>query len=686
MRLGRKIQNPNFKMSNILLSLERELNSEQLRVVREADGPCLVLAGAGSGKTRTITYRVAHLLKEGVYPSSILLLTFTNKAANEMMERVASLLGTRHSGIVGGTFHSVANRILRGSARPLGYDEKFTILDQDDSRGLIKICLKDVGVENKGKMAPSAAILQNILSFSRNSKMPLSEVVEAKYPKFYEFIPSFEDAARQYDKRKKAANSMDFDDLLVNLLEVLRNAPDIRQDLSSQFKYILVDEYQDTNPVQADIIDALGSVHKNILVVGDDAQSIYSFRAATISNILEFPQHYPGAKIFKLETNYRSTPDILEVANSIILNNTNQFSKRLKSIKKQEAKPMLAPLNSAYEEAEFVTLKILGLFENGYKPREVAVLFRASHHSQVLELELGKRGIEYEYRGGLKFFERAHIKDAVAFLRVFLNPKDFVSWLRILEMQEGIGATGAVRIAEQLRNYSDISLVIKADFGGELTPKAEVGFRNLMSIFSLLAAAEALPGALLYAVIGSSYKDYLEAEYPDAEERLADLREMAQFAGRASDLAEFLSEVSLTDAFGAPRKEAGINSKKIILSTIHQAKGLEWEAVFVIGLTDANFPNRRALLEEGGLEEERRLFYVATTRAKRLLYLTYPITSGFDSISLQSPSMFLDEISVDLLERQETASRYSEHIIEIDEDGNFKANNRKRPKSYLKNF
>lgn len=681
--MSNQIQNLNLKTGHILGRLEKELNPEQLRVVLEADGPSLVLAGAGSGKTRTITYRVAHLLKGGVYPSSILLLTFTNKAANEMMERVSALLGTRHSGIVGGTFHSVANRILRGSARHLGYNEKFTILDQDDSRGFIKICLKDVGVENKGKMAPSAAILQNILSFSRNSKMPFSEVVEAKYPKFYEFIPSLEDAARQYDKRKKAANSMDFDDLLTNLFEVLSHAPDIRQDLSSQFKYILVDEYQDTNPVQADIIDVLGSVHKNILVVGDDAQSIYSFRAATISNILEFPARYPGAKIFKLETNYRSTPDILEVANSIILNNTNQFSKRLKSIKKQEAKPMLAPMNSAYEEAEFVTEKILGLFENDYEPRDIAVLFRASHHSQVLELELGKRGIEYEYRGGLKFFERAHIKDAVAYLRVFLNPQDFVSWLRILETQEGIGATGAARIAEQLRNYSDISLVIKADFGGELTPKAEVGFRNLMSIFSLLVSAEATPGALLRAVIGSSYKDYLEAEYPDAEDRLADLEQMAQFAGRASDLAEFLSEVSLTDAFGAPRKEAGINSKKIILSTIHQAKGLEWEAVFVIGLTEANFPNRRAMLEEGGLEEERRLFYVATTRAKRLLYLSYPVTSGFDSMSLQAPSMFLDEIDSKLLERQGTTSKYDDSIIEIDDSGEFKNAPKRRQGSYL---
>lgn len=659
------------------------MNSEQLRVVREGDGPCLVLAGAGSGKTRTITYRVAHLIKNGVAPSSILLLTFTNKAANEMMERVSALLGARRSGIVGGTFHSVANRILRSCGHCLGYNEKFTILDADDSRGLIKICLKDAGMENKGTLAPSAAILQNALSFSRNSRMPLAEVIEVKYPKFYEFIPQLEDAAREYQKRKKAANSMDFDDLLTNLLEVLRNAPDARQGLSSQFKYILVDEYQDTNPVQADIIDALSSVHKNILVVGDDAQSIYSFRAATISNILEFPARYPGAKIFKLETNYRSTPDILEVANSVILNNANQFSKRLKSMKKTAIKPLLAPASGAAEEAEFVAEKILKLFEDGYEPTQVAVLFRATHHSQALELELGRRGIAYDYRGGLKFFERAHIKDAIAFLRVFLNLKDIVSWMRILEMQEGIGAAGAARIAERLQKYSDMGSVIKADFTGELSPKAEAGFRNLLSIFSLMMATTPAPGALIRAVINSSYKDYLEAEYPDAEERMADLEQMARFAGRGTGLAEFLSEVSLADTFGAPRKEPEGNAKKIILSTIHQAKGLEWEAVFVIGLTEANFPNRRAMLEEGGLEEERRLFYVAITRAKRLLYLTYPITSGFDAFSLQGPSMFLDEIQSELLEKQEINSKYEESVIELDDSGEFKNIPKRKPGNYL---
>lgn len=674
--MSNQIQNPN---------LEHELNSEQLRAVREADGPCLVLAGAGSGKTRTIVYRVAHLIKNGVNPSSILLLTFTNKAANEMLERVAALLGTKKSGIVGGTFHSVGNRILRGCSRRIGYDEKFTILDSDDAKSSLKLCMKDIGFESRGKMAPSAAVVQNILSFSRNSKMPVAEVVEAKYPKFFDFVPQIEDAARAFAKRKLEANSMDFDDLLIKLLETLRAHGDIRTHLANQFKYILVDEYQDTNPIQAEIVDALASVHKNILAVGDDAQSIYSFRAATVANILDFPRRYPGAKIFKLETNYRSTPDILDLANSIILNNTNQFSKRLKAVLPEGAKPMLAPQANPFEEAEFIAERILELFEEGYKPQEIAVLFRASHHSQALELELGKRGIPYEYRGGIRFFERSHIKDALAFLRVFSNSKDQVSWMRILELQEGIGATGAARIAERLQAGNNISDALRQDFRDILTPRSSVGFKKLSEIFSQMeSAGSVMPGSLLRVVAGSSYKDYLESEYPDAEERLADLEQMAAFADRSADLAEFLSEASLADNFSAP-KTAALQSgrEKIVLSTIHQAKGLEWEAVFIMRLTDADFPNRRAALEEGGLEEERRLFYVATTRAKRLLYLTYPLIVGLDSFAMQSPSMFLDEVDHDLLQKQAMASAYSDDFIELDNVGEIKDISKKKPRSYL---
>ncbi len=674
-----------MKVQNQNSNWERELNAEQLRVVREADGPCLVLAGAGSGKTRTITYRVAHLLDSGVAPSSILLLTFTNKAANEMLERVAKLVGANGSGIWGGTFHSIANRVLRRYAALLGYSEKFVILDQEDSRDMIKLCVKNFALGASEKMFPSAAVLQNLYSFSRNSKMGIEKAVEAKYPKFYEFIPAIADISADFSKRKLESNSMDFDDLLLRLLELLQKNASVRERMARQFKYILVDEYQDTNPIQADIIDALGSVHKNILVVGDDAQSIYSFRAATVQNILDFPGRYPGAKIFKLETNYRSTPEILEVANSIILNNTNQFSKYLKPSRSAFSKPTVMPAGNPVEEAEFVAERILELREEGVAPTEVAVLFRATHHSQALEFELMKRGIPYEYRGGLKFFERGHIKDALAFLRVYSNPKDEVSWMRVLSIQQGIGPTIAGRLIERLKGIVAIKNLDEIDTRDLLTVKAEAGFSEAKAIFQKLASAkDDSPTELLRAIASSSYKDYLETEYPDADERLADLEQMAVFAEGESDLAEFLRSVNLVDDFGALRAAAGGDEKgRVALSTIHQAKGLEWDTVFVIRLSDGDFPNRRALIEDGGLEEERRLFYVAATRAKRLLYLSYPFSSGFGAVSSFGASMFLDEIDGEFLEKNEIISKYGDSIIEMDDSGEFKDIPKRKPGSYL---
>ncbi len=677
-----------MKIQNKNLNWERELNAEQLQAVRKGDGPCLVLAGAGSGKTRVITYRVAHLLQNGVHPSSILLLTFTNKAANEMMERVAKLIGAEGSGIWGGTFHSIANRILRAFARLLGYSEKFVILDQEDSRDLIKICVRNSNLDAGGKMAPSAAVLQNIFSFSRNSKISIEETVEAKYPKFFDFLPEIEDISRAFARRKLESNLMDFDDLLLKLSELLKANAAVRERLARQFKYILVDEYQDTNPIQGDIVDALGSAHKNILVVGDDAQSIYSFRAATVKNILEFPSRYPGAKIFKLETNYRSTPEILDVANSIIINNANQFSKRLRPARSSFAKPTLVPAGDQREEAEFAAERILELLKEGVAPHEIAVLFRATHHSQALEMELVKRGIPYEYRGGLKFFERGHVKDVLAFLRVYSNPKDEVSWMRVLSLAQGIGAAGAERLTERLRGAKTFSEALETDFADLLTAKSVLGWRDIMSVFDKLKSVKGSePSVLIRAITASWYKDYLEAEYPNAEERLDDLEQMALFADKSAELAAFLGEAGLADDFGVlrGRAEADSGAERITLSTIHQAKGLEWDTVFLIRLSDGDFPNRRALAEEGGLEEERRLFYVSATRAKRLLYLSYPFSSGFGAASFGS-SMFLDEIDRDLLARRETSFGGGEEIIELGGDGEFKESAKKKPRSYLRDI
>lgn len=682
------LKNSGSSVSN-LDEFARELNPEQLKVVREADGPSLVLAGAGSGKTRTITYRVAYLLKNGVNPSSILLLTFTNKAAKEMLERVSGIAKGAAKGIWGGTFHSISNRILRVYGASVGLTEKFSILDQEDSRDMLKLCMKDSDLDIKEKRTPSTAIIQNILSFSRNARIPVSEVVEMKYPKFFEFIGAIEGIERAFAKRKLESNAADFDDLLLKLLELLKGNSAIKERLSRQFKYILVDEYQDTNPIQADIIDALSSVNRNVLVVGDDAQSIYSFRAATVANILDFPRRYANAKIFRLETNYRSTPEILDLANSIILNNSNQFSKRLTATRSSFAKPTLVPAANAIEEAEFVAQRILELREEGVRLPEIAVLFRATYHSQALEFELMKKDIPYDYRGGLRFFERSHIKDALAYLKIFSNPSDEVSWMRILTLGAGIGPVIAGRLVEHLRIAQSIAAAVNLDFRDLLTIKAEKGWEEIKSILMALSGEKnKSPSAFLRVIAKSAYKDYLEAEYPDAEERIADLEQMAVFSERTRDLASFLSEVSLVDDFGVLRASSREIDEdgRVVLTTIHQAKGLEWDTVFLIHMTDANFPNRRALTEEGGLEEERRLFYVSATRAKRLLYLTYPAISGSDFLTPGAPSMFLDEINRDLLDRHEVASKYGERIIELDDDGEFKNETKKKPRSYLKDF
>lgn len=624
-----------------------ELNEEQLDVVLHGDGPCLVLAGAGSGKTRTITYRVAYLLESGVPPEEILLLTFTNKAAKQMTERVAELMGGMPHGLWSGTFHSIANRILRQYASAIGYSPSFTIMDQDDAVDLIKYCLKDLKIDTKERRFPSPSVLQAMISYSRNSGQTIAEVIDNKYGNFFDLIPTIERIAEVYATRKCAANAMDFDDLLLILAKLLNTNPAVCDALARRFRYILVDEYQDTNSLQASIVRALASVHGNLLVVGDDAQSIYSFRAAQIQNILRFPDQYGGAKVFRLQTNYRSSPQILSVANGIIKQNVDQFQKELKAVRGAEEKPNLVPTSDNRQEAQYVAEQILQLRDEGTPLSEIAVLFRAAHHSQALEMELSRRDIPYEYRGGMKFFERSHIKDVVAYLRLVANPKDAMAWVRALGHQTGIGAVTAGKIMEQMAAIEAIENALIMDV---VSGRAEGGWRTLTTTIKKMVATDRTPSSLIRAVAGSGYQDYLQAEYPNAADRLEDIEQFALFAEQYTNLTTFLEEVTLKDDYGAVRDQGGYQEEKMVLSTIHQAKGLEWNAVFVINVTDGAFPHPRALSEPGGIEEERRLFYVATTRARKQLYLTYPITSGYETMELRQPSMFLEEIPKELLE------------------------------------
>lgn len=679
-----------------MIDFAKELNEEQLKVVHQGDGPCLVLAGAGSGKTRTITYRVAYLLEQGVKPEHILLVTFTNKAANEMRLRVQRLTGM--VGIIpwSGTFHHIGYRILRIYASLLGYGSNFTVLDSDDSQSLIKLCIKnaksDSTPDSTAKRFPSANAIANVISYARNAELAIDDVLELRFSQWFPFVNEIKQIAIEYAARKKEANAMDFDDLLVNLL-VLLDQPQVCEKYAGQFQYVLVDEYQDTNKIQASIIRKCASVHKNVLVVGDDAQSIYSFRAADIKNILQFPNEFPGAQIFKLETNYRSSHEILDVANSVISQNKTQYKKTLHSTK-NGPKPHLFPQLDQQSEGGFVAAKIAELIENGTPPEEIAVLFRASHHSQMLEVELVQRGIAYDYRGGVRFFERAHIKDVLCYIRILNNLADTAAWLRVLMHEEGIGPSAAQKIIERIRTLKNVDEIPEAG-RSVLGAKAGAGWENFLKIFErMLKTIVRSPTALIDALTQSAYRDYLESEFVDSRDRLNDIKQLALFAERYDSLDEFLADATLQESFravsdesqgSAPRED----NKKIVLTTIHQAKGLEWKAVFVINLSSGAFPSDRAMKEDNGLEEERRLLYVAITRAKEALFFTFPMAGGAYGDFLSGPSMFLDEIDYQLIDDHsllmKTTVLNDPHadVQYIDED---RPLTKRRPGSFLKDI
>ncbi|MEK7665790.1 MAG: ATP-dependent helicase [Patescibacteria group bacterium] len=646
---------------DLKIDYQKELNAEQLEVVLHGDGPCLVLAGAGSGKTRTITYRVAYLLESGVSSENILLLTFTNKAANEMMTRVADLLGSPAQGLVGGTFHSIANRFLRHYASLIGFTPSFTILDQEDSQDLVKLCIKNLNVDTKARRFPSPAVVHSILSYARNASMSVADAIKKKHPHFLDLTGIIEGINNLYVERKRLSNAMDFDDLLLKLLELLESHESVRSSLAECFHYVLVDEYQDTNKVQARIVELLCSHHRNILVVGDDAQSIYSFRAAEIRNILSFSDRYTDAKLFRLETNYRSTPEVLSLANAVIAQNVGQYEKNLRTHHASFEKPNLIPASDNRQEAQYIAEQILKLRDDGTELGNIAVLFRAAYHSQALEMELARRDIPYEYRGGMKFFERAHVKDVIAYLRLVTNPKDVMAWIRVLSHQPGIGAVTANHIAEAVQKAENLEQALA--LGSEVAVgRAEAGWRGCAGILSRMLKVHQAPTDLINAIASSSYRDYLEAEYPNFMDRLEDVEQFAIFATAYTDLTTFLQEVTLNDNHVATGEESSVDEEKIILSTIHQAKGLEWDAVFIINLSDGAFPHPRALDEEGGIEEERRLFYVAVTRSRKHLFLTYPITAGYETLEPRQPSMFLDELPKGLVDEV----RLKRHLLRVD--------------------
>lgn len=633
---------------NIHIDYDAELNAEQLPVVKEGDGPCLVLAGAGSGKTRTVTYRVAWLLEHGVPPDRILLLTFTNKAAKEMITRVEMLLKTYPQGLWSGTFHSVANRLLRQYGSRTAFGPGFSILDEDDATDLMKLCIKEQKVGDMGKRFPSAAVLKSISSYAANARIPLDEAIERKNSDFASFTYEITEILKRYERNKIEQRSMDFDDLLLVLLKLLQEQPDVREQLADKFAYVIVDEFQDTNLIQAEIVKLLSGVHKNLLVVGDDAQSIYSFRAAEIKNILNFPDQYTGAKVFRLVTNYRSTPEILHVANEVIKNNEEQFSKELVAVSKKGELPLVVPAADERQEAQYVAEQIVELINDGTPMREIAVLFRAAFHSQAVEFELMKRNIPYDYRGGLKFFERAHVKDSIAHLRILRNVKDSMAWIRALQIHPGVGLATAAKIASYAGSFATAQEAVAST--PSIGAKAMLGWQRCAKMLSAMLTTTT-PAQALRAFAGSeSYKEYLEAEYPNYRDRLDDIEQFSVFAEQYDEIGPFLDAVTLTGDFGVKlmdterQSSSSSDDDKIVLSTIHQAKGLEWDDVFIINLAEGAFPHSRSYGSAAEMAEERRLFYVASTRARKKLFFTYPVTSGYETVEIRQPSTFLDEI------------------------------------------
>jgi len=668
-----KIQKQDICLDNFKIDYQAELNKEQLDVVLHGEGPCLVLAGAGSGKTRTLVYRVAYLIEKGVDPKNILLVTFTNKAAKEMLNRVEVLLKCQPKGLWGGTFHHIGNSILRRYAKILGYDNKFTIMDKEDSKNLLKAVMGELKINYKEKYFPKPEVILAVISFAANSQRGIKDVIEEKYSYLDpQLMPVIEEINKAYQAKKLKTNVMDFDDLLTNWLKLLKTDKKIKEKLAAQFKYILVDEYQDTNHIQSQIIYELGSVHKNVLVVGDDCQSIYSFRAADINNILEFPKHYKKAQVYKIEQNYRSSPEILELANESIKNNQNQYEKQLEPVLESKQKPALVALKDSEQQAQFIAQRILELQEEGASLNDMAILFRSSFQVMEMELELNKRNIPYQMRGGIRFFEQAHIKDVVAHLKIVSNYQDELSWKRVLTLYEGIGNTTADKIWQEIIKTQNFKSAVETlqRFSGSF--KVIRSLERLAELFVYLQNQNKdFIATAIKQILKSDYETYLKANFDNAKDRIEDLNQLANFALQYEKLDDFLSDVTLSEGFKGETVEGYQEGpdENLILSTIHQAKGLEWKYVFVLGLAEGQFPHYKIYDHPEEIEEERRLFYVAVTRAKEELYLTYPIISFSYTTgqSINKPSSFISELDDDLFEPWQV-NEEGEHYEDDDND------------------
>jgi DNA helicase-2/ATP-dependent DNA helicase PcrA len=687
---------------------EDELNQEQLDVVMAGEGPMLVIAGAGSGKTRALTYRVSRLIEDGVDPSDILLLTFTNKAAKEMLSRVEQLVTIDTRRIWGGTFHSIGNRLLRQHAETIGYRSSFTILDAEDAKEMMESSISSLGIKTLEKRFPKGDVLIDIYSYLINTRTPLELHLENNYPHFGIYRDEMINVFRRYKERKREANAMDFDDLLVNWKLLLDDYPDVSAALQRRYRYILVDEYQDTNKLQSEVVDKMAEVRRNVMVVGDDAQSIYSFRGASFENIITFPLRFPEAKIYKLEINYRSTRQILNLANASIAQNRFQFRKELQAVRGDGPDPAVVGVDDVFEQASFIAQRILELRDEGESLADIAVLYRSHYQSLELQMELSRRLIPYEIRSGIRFFEQAHIKDVIAYLKIVTNARDELSWKRVMKLYPKVGEKTAAEVWARIgtaQNPLDAFLNSAGPTPSTGRSRTPV-LKNLRDVLGIISSESMQhnPSESIRLIVERGYADYARAKFANSQARLDDLEQLSQYALRYDDTNAFLDEVALANPIaGEDVAVVGPEDEKIVLSSVHQAKGLEWRIVFVIWLADGRFPSQRALRVPGGIvrvkpkelheafkltdalvrgnadlaieempaeivddsapteheivipgeEEERRIFYVAVTRAKQELYLVFPVMArdrgGLDI--LMEPSRFIRELPGDSYEK-----------------------------------
>lgn len=630
------------------VNYEEDLNEAQLEAVKSKDGPILVIAGAGSGKTKTLTYRVARLIEDGIKPENILLLTFTKKAAAEMLSRATIVLDNRCEKVAGGTFHSFANIILRKYSKLLGLKNNFTIMDRADCEDVINHIVGQL-FPKKEKRFPKKSTLLDIYSKSINKVTPTKQIIADEFPQFAHCEDKIIEVHKAYVAYKRENSVLDYDDLLLYIKLLLENNDGLRKRLSNEYKYIMVDEYQDTNTLQADVIRLLASEHNNIMAVGDDAQSIYSFRGANYRNILDFPRLFENTKIIKLEQNYRSTQNILKLTNEIISKAKEKYTKNLFSNIVSPQVPALICAKDTQMEADFICQRILELLDEDISLSDICVLTRNARMSYNLELELSKRAIPFQKFGGPKFMETAHIKDVVAHLRVILNPDDVISLTRILLLLKGVGVS----------TVNNIMPIIKGDLKPDIKLLPSNKSQSLTPLFNTLGqlrdySTTKKPEEIVSAVI-NYYRPILKDKYDDFSKREKDLDHFEYLSTQYSNLEDFISDLALEppDASVEGMYKKNSDDEALTISTIHSAKGLEWDSVFIIGAVDGRFPSAYSFNSEEEMDEELRLMYVATTRAKNNLYITYPVDMYDYSMNmvLSKPSRFLDGIPDDILER-----------------------------------